>query len=179
MVELWFALRDGRRICLPQITEPEAEQQLLLHHLKWSLNGLIATQCICKEFPKTKVLVLSMHNNQEYLVQAIQGGACGFALKNSRPEELVKAINIVHRGEPFFPGQSASFSQSLFSKRDATNRAVLCDREKEVLIHLATGFSNKEIADVLKISVRTVESHRARLIKKLNIHTSQGLRGTL
>jgi two-component system nitrate/nitrite response regulator NarL len=138
------------------------------------MNGLIATECICKEFPKTKVLILSVHDKQEYLVQAIQGGARGFAQKNLRPEELVKAINIVHRGEPFFHGQP-SLSQSYLSKRDATNHAELFDREKEVLIHLATGFLNREIADTLKISVRTVESHRARLMKKLNIHTVAGL----
>ena len=136
------------------------------------MNGLAATEMICKKFPRTKVLVLSMHNNPDYVVQAVQMGARGFALKTSPSEELIKAIEIVQRGEPFFPGQTI---QQSAKKEPATNAGGLFEREKEVLVHLAAGYSNKDIAELLHISVRTVESHRARLMKKLNIHTIAGL----
>jgi two-component system, NarL family, nitrate/nitrite response regulator NarL len=137
------------------------------------MNGLAATEAICKKCPKTKVLVVSMHNKPEYVVQAIQMGARGFALKTSPSEELIKAIEIVQRGEPFFTGQAIASAQQQSKKDSAVNG--LFEREKEVLVHLAAGYSNRDIAELLHISVRTVESHRARLMKKLNIHTIAGL----
>jgi DNA-binding NarL/FixJ family response regulator len=140
-----------------------------------NMNGLAATGSICKQFPRTKVLVISMHHNPEYIVQAIQMGARGFALKTAPWEELIKAIEIVQRGEPFFPGQSMAAARQSSRKESATSNGGLFEREKEVLIHLAAGYSNKDIGDLLHISVRTVESHRARLMKKLNIHTIAGL----
>jgi len=138
------------------------------------MNGLAATESISKKFPRTKVLVLSMHNNPEYVVQAIHMGARGFALKTAPAEDLIKAIEIVQRGEPFFPGHSGAPGQPL-KKDPAAAPDGLFEREKEVLVHLAAGYSNKDIGELLKISVRTVESHRARLMKKLNIHTIAGL----
>jgi two-component system nitrate/nitrite response regulator NarL len=116
-----------------------------------------------------------MHNNRDYVVQAVQMGARGFALKTAPSEELIKAIEIVQRGEPFFPGQSMTSARQTAKKEPAPPSSGLFDREKEVLIHLAAGYSNKDIAELLSISVRTVESHRARLMKKLNIHTIAGL----
>jgi two-component system nitrate/nitrite response regulator NarL len=137
------------------------------------MNGLAATESICKRFPGTKVLVVSMHNKPEYVVQAIQMGARGFALKTSPSEDLIKAIEIVQRGEPFFTGQALASAQQQ-SKKDPAPGGLF-EREKEVLVHLAAGYSNRDIAELLHISVRTVESHRARLMKKLNIHTIAGL----
>ena len=141
------------------------------------MDGLAATQSICKKFPRTRVLILSMHNNPEYIVQAIQMGARGFALKSLPSEELVKAIEIVQRGEPFFSAQAISAADQQQKVEIVTRKdtAELYEREKEVLTHLAAGFGNREIAEALNISVRTVESHRARLMKKLNIHTIAGL----
>jgi two-component system nitrate/nitrite response regulator NarL len=140
------------------------------------VDGLAATESICKKYPETKVLVLSMHNNPEYIVQAVQKGARGFVLKSLPAEELVKAIDVVRRGEPFFSAQSISTARNQVSKGDAPkDPSDLFEREKEVLVHLAAGFGNREIAEILNISVRTVESHRARLMRKLNIHTIAGL----
>jgi len=138
------------------------------------MNGLAATEAICKRFPKVKVLVVSMHNNPDYVIQAIHMGARGFALKTAPSEELLKAIEIVQRGEPFFPGQSMSGQRSAI-KNPAAGPDGLFEREKEVLVYLAMGYSNRDIGEVLAISVRTVESHRARLMRKLNIHTIAGL----
>jgi DNA-binding NarL/FixJ family response regulator len=137
------------------------------------MNGLTATEAICKRYPKTKVLVVSMHNNPEYVIQAIQMGARGFSLKTAPSEELLKAIDIVQRGEPFFPGQSMGGQRP--GKNPAAGPDGLFEREKEVLVYLAMGYSNRDIAELLSISVRTVESHRARLMRKLNIHTIAGL----
>jgi two-component system, NarL family, nitrate/nitrite response regulator NarL len=137
------------------------------------MNGLTATESICKRYPKTKVLVVSMHNNPDYVVQAIQMGARGFTLKTAPSEELLKAIDIVQRGEPFFPGQSMSGRRP--TKNPAAGPDGLFEREKEVLVYLAMGYSNRDIGELLAISVRTVESHRARLMRKLNIHTIAGL----
>jgi two-component system nitrate/nitrite response regulator NarL len=140
------------------------------------VDGLAATEAICKKYPKTKVLVLSMHNNPDYMVHAIQKGARGFALKSLPSEELIKAIEIVQRGEPFFSAYSISTASGEAAKGDAAKYpSELFEREKEVLVHLAAGFGNREIAEIMSISVRTVESHRARLMKKLNIHTIAGL----
>lgn len=138
------------------------------------MSGLAATDAICKRFPKTKVLVVSMHNNPDYVVQAVQMGARGFALKTAPSEELLKAIDIVQRGEPFFPGQSMPGQRST-AKNPAAGPDGLFEREKEVLVYLAMGYSNRDIGELLAISVRTVESHRARLMRKLNIHTIAGL----
>jgi two-component system NarL family response regulator len=138
-----------------------------------AMSGLAATEIICKRFPQTKVLVVSMHNNPDYVVQAIQMGARGFALKTAPSEELLKAIDIVQRGEPFFPGPSLSGPRP--AKNPAAGPDGLFEREKEVLVYLAMGYSNRDIGELLAISVRTVESHRARLMRKLNIHTIAGL----
>jgi len=139
------------------------------------MNGLAATEAICKKFPKTKVLILTMHNNPDYVVPAVQMGARGFVLKTAPSEDLLKAIEIVCRGEPFFPGQGSSSTQRPPAKNPATGPDGLFEREKEVLVYLAMGYSNRDIAELLAISVRTVESHRARLMKKLSIHTIAGL----
>jgi two-component system, NarL family, nitrate/nitrite response regulator NarL len=140
------------------------------------MDGLAATKVICKEFPKTRVLILSMHNNPDYIVQAVQMGARGFALKSLPSEELVKAIEIVQRGEPFFTGPAVPPERTHNAGSEAVKTpSELFEREKEVLTHLAAGYGNREIAELLNISVRTVESHRARLMKKLNIHTIAGL----
>lgn len=155
----------------------ELEPDLVLMDVEMPhMDGLAATEAICKSYPATKVLVLSMHNNPDYVVQAIQKGARGFALKSLPSEELLKAIEIVHRGEPFFAAQSISAAEGRYSRKEAEDAPDgLFEREKEVLVHLAAGFGNREIAELLQISVRTVESHRARLMKKLNIHTIAGL----
>jgi two-component system, NarL family, nitrate/nitrite response regulator NarL len=124
------------------------------------MNGFIATETICKRFPKTKVLVVSMHNNPDYVIQAIQMGARGFALKTAPSEELLKAIDIVQRGEPFFPGQTIS-GQRQAAKNPAAGPDGLFEREKEVLVYLAMGYSNRDIGELL--------------MRKLNIHTIAGL----
>jgi two-component system nitrate/nitrite response regulator NarL len=143
------------------------------------MNGLEATRELRTRSPETRVLILSMHDNREYMVQLSQSGARGYILKDVSAAEMVKAIETVCQGGTYF---SASASQTLFSHftdPEAANSAEepgeLTPRERMVLRQLAEGHNNKEIARALSISVRTVETHRQNIKSKLNIHTAAGL----
>ena len=141
------------------------------------MNGLAVTEVLRKEAPDMKVLILSVHRNKEYIFRVIQAGAHGYVSKDAPPEELRRAIEAVFAGE-------AHFSEDI--TRDALNQFVvgggkkapfaqLTSREREVLIQIAEGQSNKEIADRLNIGVRTIETHRERIMRRLNIHSVAGL----
>ena len=141
------------------------------------MNGLAVTEVLRKEAPDMKVLILSVHSNKQYIFRVIQAGAHGYVSKEAPPEEVLRAIESVYEGEPHF-------SEDV--RRDALNQFVigggkkppfaqLTSREREVLIHLADGQSNKEIADRLNIGVRTIETHRERIMRRLNIHSVAGL----
>ena len=143
------------------------------------MNGLEATRELRTRSPDTRVLILSMHDNREYMVQLIQSGARGYILKDVSAAEMVKAIETVCQGGTYF---SASASQTLFSHFAPPETAAveeaggeLTPREIMVLCQLAEGHNNKEIARALSISVRTVETHRQNIKAKLNIHTAAGL----
>ncbi|RBP81107.1 DNA-binding response regulator [Marinomonas rhizomae] len=137
------------------------------------LNGLEATKRFKAELPSIKILMLSMHHDKEYILSLIQSGANGYILKDVSSEELVQAINTVYQGGTYF---SSGASDSLFSPTIEPKRyEELTKREVAVLKEVAIGLSNKEIAQSLSISVRTVETHRQNLKNKLDIHTSAGL----
>lgn len=137
------------------------------------LNGLEATKRFKVEQPSVKILMLSMHHDKEYILSLIQSGANGYVLKDVSSEELVQAINTVHQGGTYF---SSGASDSLFSQAPSPKQCEeLTKREIAVLKEVAIGLSNKEIAQTLSISVRTVETHRQNVKNKLNIHTSAGL----
>lgn len=140
------------------------------------MNGLEATRILSRDAPEIRVLILSMHDNREYMVQLIQAGAKGYILKDVSAAEMVKAVETVYHGGTYF---SASASQTLFSHfeqpgNEATE-SPLTQRELTVLTLLAEGHNNKEIARMLGISVRTVETHRQNIKAKLDIHTAAGL----
>ncbi len=128
------------------------------------MNGLVVTELLRKETPKVKVLVLSMHGNREYIFRIIQAGAHGYVSKGAPPEELVRAIESICAGKPFFSPEvaRAALDQLVNSggKKEPFNR--LTQREREVLTLIAEGKSNKEIASQLGIGVRTIETHRER-----------------
>lgn len=137
------------------------------------LNGLEATKRFKSEQPHVKVLMLSMHNDKEYILSLIQSGANGYVLKDVSSEELVQAISTVHQGGTYF---SSGASEALFSTTAAPKQCdELSKREIAVLKEVAIGLSNKEIASALSISVRTVETHRQNIKNKLDIHSSAGL----
>jgi two-component system nitrate/nitrite response regulator NarL len=141
------------------------------------MNGLAVTEALQKQLPQVKVLILSMHSNTEYVLRIIQSGARGYVLKEASPDELVKAIEIVQSGESFFSSDVARMALNQFVRGngDEPNSTHLTRREREVLIQIAEGLSNKEIASHLGVGVRTVETHRERIMRKLNIHSVAGL----
>jgi two-component system nitrate/nitrite response regulator NarL len=124
-----------------------------------------------------KVLILSVHSNKEYIFRVIQAGAHGYVSKEAPPEELVRAIESVYAGEPYFSEDIARAALSEFVTTGGRKEpfAQLTIREREVLVLIAEGQSNKEIADRLSIGVRTIETHRERIMRRLNIHSVAGL----
>jgi two-component system, NarL family, nitrate/nitrite response regulator NarL len=142
------------------------------------MNGLAVTDLLRKELPKVKVLILSMHSNTDFILRIIQSGARGYVLKDSGTDELLKAIEAINNGEAFFSPEVARAALNQYVKGSGTvNSQVtqLTNREREVLVHIADGLSNKEIANQLGVGVRTVETHRERIMRKLNIHSVAGL----
>ncbi len=141
------------------------------------MNGLASTEALRKEFPALKVLILSIHNNREYIFRIIQSGAHGYVSKEASPDELMRAIESVFEGEAFFSPEIAqqALTQFVHSGGKREPFAQLTDREREVLVLIAEGQSNKEIASKLGIGVRTIETHRERIMRRLNIHSVAGL----
>ena len=144
------------------------------------MNGMEALHILRRRVPKAKVLVLTMHDNREYIRQMVRLGARGYVLKDTSPAELVRAIKLVHSGEVFF---SPSASRVLLDEVTHPEKgqghgrpgSSLSDREREVLVLIAEGHSNKAIASRLGIGVRTIETHRERIMRKLGIHSVAGL----
>ncbi|MBC7235821.1 MAG: response regulator transcription factor [Chloroflexi bacterium] len=144
------------------------------------MNGAEATRQIKRQFPEIKILVLSMYTNEEYVLRLLRAGASGYVVKQAAPEELLLAIEAIYRGQAFL---SPSISRGVIEKfLQATEEALppdkfneLTPREREVLQLIAEGCTNQEIANRLHISIRTVETHRANLMKKLDIHTTAEL----
>jgi len=141
------------------------------------MSGLAVTGMLRKELPEVKVLILSVHNNKEYIFRVIQAGAHGYVSKEAPPEEVLRAIGSVFAGEPFFSEDiaRAALNEFVVSGGKKEPFAQLTSREREVLVQIAEGQSNKEIATRLGIGVRTIETHRERIMRRLGIHSVAGL----
>lgn len=144
------------------------------------LNGLEATRQIRKQFPKVKVLILTMHADEEHILQILQAGASGYVVKQDAPEELVSAVQTVDRGDLFLsPSISRTVIQEYIRRAEAMAGRVsfepLTPREREVLQLIAEGRPPREIAEILRISVKTVETHRAHLMRKLDARSTADL----
>ncbi len=141
------------------------------------MSGLVVAEVLRKEVPKTKVLILSMYQRAEYLPRIVESGARGYVSKEASPEELVKAIDAVYAGESYFSPEIARLALHQFVQGNGhgPDLAVLSKREREVLTLIAGGCSNKEAASRLGVGVRTVETHRERIMRKLGIHSVAGL----
>jgi two-component system response regulator NreC len=139
------------------------------------LSGLEATKHIRREVPESRVLILTMHQNDEYLAQVLAAGASGYVLKDAAGRELVLAIRQVARGEPFFSPLmtrtlTSLYLSSLEAERTHDPYDDLTIREREVLQLVAEGFTNRQIAEMLKLSIKTVKTHRLHLMQKLDLH---------
>lgn len=142
------------------------------------LNGLEATARLVKLQPETRVVILSMHQNEEYVRQALLHGATGYLLKDAAPVELELALKAVLRGETYLSpavtkGVLSDYVQRL--RADEKPGVLLTPRQREVLQLIAESYSTKEIARRLDLSVKTVDTHRSGLMKQLDIHEVAGL----
>lgn len=137
------------------------------------VNGLEATRAIRQCCPDTRVVILSMHEGEEYLREALRAGAAGYVLKRAAAKELVGAIQTVCHGESYL---DPALTRTLISdyvrqvERSDETPDALTERELEVLKLVAEGFTNRQIAFKLNISIKTVQTHRANLMDKLNLH---------
>jgi DNA-binding NarL/FixJ family response regulator len=137
------------------------------------LNGLEVVARMRKEFPNTKVIILSMHANEEYVMQALRAGASGYLVKDAAVGELGRAIQAVMEGETYFsPRFSKRTIESYFARIDGNHGPLerLTPRQREVMQLIAEGNNTKEIAFLLKVSVKTVEAHRTQLMHRLRIY---------
>jgi two-component system response regulator NreC len=139
-------------------------------------DGLTATKEMRERFPETAILILTMHDDDEYLFRAIQSGASGYILKSSPHEELLTAIRTVAAGDAYlYPTATkrlmGEYLEQIEQGMQTGPLHLLSDREIEVLKLVAKGYANKEIAEKLVISVKTVETHKTRVMEKLGLKT--------
>jgi len=144
------------------------------------MNGMDAIKEIKRRNPKTKVLVLTVHKAEEYILSTFKAGADGYLLKDSTHTELVLAVKKVLSGKPYLSPEVSEkviegYLEGKKTLKVQTSFETLTSREREILKLIAEGYRNKEIADDLCISVKTVEKHRANLMEKLNLHNVQAL----
>jgi DNA-binding NarL/FixJ family response regulator len=144
------------------------------------LNGIEATRQIVRRVPGVRVLILSMHADEAYVTQAIRAGAAGYLLKDSAGTDLINAVGALMAGKSFFSPPVAKVMLDDYVKRLADNGIVdrydsLSEREREIFQLIAEGHSNKGIADLLSISPATVETHRAHILQKLDVHNTAEL----
>jgi two-component system response regulator NreC len=139
------------------------------------LNGLEATRQIKQKNPQVKVLILTMHETDQYLSQMLQAGASGYVVKATSTSELISAVRAVHQGDVYLYPSIArmlvdDYLQRVKRGEEKTSYEGLTSREREILMYIAEDRKNKEIADLLGISVRTVQAHRTNLMDKLGAH---------
>jgi len=142
------------------------------------LNGLDAVDRIKKEWPETKVIILSMHANEEYVVRALRSDVSGYLIKDAAVDELEDAIRTVTQGEVYFSRRiSKRVIRDYLTNTDAIRGPLeqLSSRQREVLQLIGEGKNTKEVADILQVSVKTVEAHRLQLMQRLDIHDIPGL----
>jgi len=144
------------------------------------LNGLEVTRQIMKRNPEIKILILTMHTSEEFVFESLRAGACGYIIKKAVPEELIAAIHAVSQGYSYFSPEISRIVRDRLvitppPKSETTLQQVLNEREREVLQLVAEGRSSREIAGMLFLSVKTVESHRSNIMKKLDLHSVREL----
>ena len=163
---------DGREaVSLAKTLKPDA---VVMDIGMPNLNGIEAAHQMRQENPEMAIVIVSMHSDESYVLRALKAGARGYLLKDSAEVDLIKAVHVVYGGKSFF---SPAVSKVLLDdyvrklKRSGTDDAydLLTPREREILQLIAEGKSNKDIANLLDLSVYTVESHRSNLMEKLNL----------
>jgi DNA-binding NarL/FixJ family response regulator len=183
-VEVIAEANDGREaLSLIEIHQPDI---VLMDIAMSGMNGLEATLHAARDFPNVRVIILSMHTNEEYVLQALKAGAAGYLLKDAGTAELELAINAVARGETYLSPPVSKHVISEYVRRvsgsseeDETSGQPSLDkltlRQREILQLIAEGHTTQDIAHVLNLSVKTVETHRMQLMERLDIHDIAGL----
>lgn len=168
--------KDGREAL--RLVREHKPDLILMDVAMPGLNGLEATARVSKEFPDVRVIILSMYANEEYVREAINAGAAGYLVKRSAATELERAITAVARGEKYFSPLVSTHVNKDRAGRLSVDRAWierLTPRQREILQLIAERHSTKDIAGILSISIKTVETHRAQLMERLDIHDVPGL----
>ena len=138
------------------------------------MTGIEAAKIISEQYPEVKILIFSMHNNREYIFSSVENGANGYLLKDTGKEELMRAIKVVSEGRKYFPPEiSEVIIDELLAKtassQDNSGKPIfqkITPKEKQILGMIVQGFNSREIADKLFLSIRTVDNHRANMMKK-------------
>lgn len=164
---------DGREVLkLVANLEPEV---VIMDIAMPELNGLSAAERLHNTHPKTRVVILSMHADEEYVAQALQAGVAGYLLKGAAKDELETALKVVSYGQTYL---SPSISRQVvdnFIRGGPTGLSQLTSRQREILQLIAEGKSTRDIAELLHVSVKTVETHRSRLMERLDLHDTAAL----
>jgi two-component system, NarL family, response regulator NreC len=186
-------IRSGLKLLLEQQSDfkvvaeandgREAVELVSKHHPKVAvldigmpkLNGIEATQQIASQEPDTEVVILSMHADESYVLRALKAGARAYILKNSAEADLIRAVHSVAEGKSFFSPVISKmlledYVRQIKDKHVEDSYDLLTPREKEILQLLAEGRTNKEVANLLTLSVHTVDAHRGNILQKLNLH---------
>jgi DNA-binding NarL/FixJ family response regulator len=175
-VEVVAEAPDGHQALA--LTKAHQPHVVLMDVAMSGLNGLETTARLVKESPNVRVIILSMHANEEYIWQALRAGASGYLLKNASIAELELALKAVGRGETYLdPGIARRVIDGYLSGAALQKSPIeqLSPRQREILQLIAEGRSTKEIAFLLNLSAKTVETHRAQLMDRLGIHDVPGL----
>ncbi len=146
------------------------------------LDGIVASHEIKQKFPETKILLLTMHDNKQYIFSALQAGIEGYILKMSNLKQVIEAMHIIINGDTFFDSSITEIlKDKLFTSPPHKNNYDIysyfgiTNREKDIIDLIITGYTTQEIADKLNISVHTASNHRTRLLKKLNLKNTAEL----
>jgi DNA-binding NarL/FixJ family response regulator len=175
-IEVVGEANNGRQVL--ELLKTTSPNLILLDISMTEMGGLEALPKILKDFPAIKVLILSGHANEEYVLRALRCGAAGYMLKDAAAEELELAIKAVIQGKTYLsPSVSRTVVDSYLQRAVGETGPVeqLTARQREVLQLIAEGKNTKEIAGMLEVSVKTVEAHRLQLMARLNIHDVPGL----
>ena len=161
---------DGREVL--NLVKAQRPEVVLMDIAMPGLNGLEAAARMSRNFPEVRIIMLSMHNNEEYVVRALRAGAVGYLLKKAATAELETALHEVVRGEIFLSREARPQTKfplhGLTCRRSPLER--LTARQREILQLIAEGHNTKQIAHILKVSPKTVEYHRMKLMVSLNVH---------
>jgi two-component system, NarL family, response regulator NreC len=165
---------DGRQTV--ELADTHTPEVVVLDIAMPNLNGIEAARQIVSKHPKASVVILSMHSDESYVLRALKAGARAYLLKDSAESDLIRAIRAVRDGKSFFsPAVSKllleDYVRQIQERGEEDTYELLTTREREILQLLAEGKSNKDVANLLNLSLYTVETHRAHILQKLGLHT--------